>query len=104
MTPAPIHQGPSQRLTNLSAVLTALVAVALILVAKTIPAATAQGPVITSTDHDIPTPVVAMASAHLGIHSGGMVLTERPVGEVVSIEHARMDKRTSFGTPERLSA
>jgi error-prone DNA polymerase len=31
---------------------------------------------------------------HLGIHSGGMVLTERPVGEVVPIERARMDKRT----------
>ncbi|HRA05026.1 MAG TPA: helix-hairpin-helix domain-containing protein, partial [Propionicimonas sp.] len=31
---------------------------------------------------------------HLGIHSGGMVLTERPVGEVVPIEHARMEKRT----------
>ena len=34
------------------------------------------------------------APRHLGIHSGGMVLTERPVGEVVPIEHARMDKRT----------
>jgi error-prone DNA polymerase len=31
---------------------------------------------------------------HLGIHSGGMVMTERPIGEVVPIEHARMDKRT----------
>ncbi|MEO8931457.1 MAG: OB-fold nucleic acid binding domain-containing protein, partial [Lacisediminihabitans sp.] len=31
---------------------------------------------------------------HLGIHSGGMVLTEQPVGEVVPIEHARMDGRT----------
>ena len=31
---------------------------------------------------------------HLGIHSGGMVLTERPVGEVCPIEHARMDGRT----------
>jgi error-prone DNA polymerase len=31
---------------------------------------------------------------HLGIHSGGMVLTERPVGEVVPIEHARMEDRT----------
>ncbi|MGC4152521.1 MAG: error-prone DNA polymerase [Propionicimonas sp.] len=34
------------------------------------------------------------APRHLGIHSGGMVLTERPVGEVVPIEHARMAKRT----------
>ena len=31
---------------------------------------------------------------HLGIHSGGMVLTDRPVGEVCPIEHARMDGRT----------
>ncbi len=48
----------------------------------------------------IPTPVVEMAMQllgaprHLGIHSGGMVLTERPVGEVVPIEHARMADRT----------
>ncbi|HEY3410313.1 MAG TPA: helix-hairpin-helix domain-containing protein, partial [Propionicimonas sp.] len=34
------------------------------------------------------------APRHLGIHSAGMVLTERPVGEVVPIEHARMDNRT----------
>lgn len=50
--------------------------------------------------HDIPDRVLAYAAElmkaprHLGIHSGGMVLTERPVGEVVPIEHARMDKRT----------
>jgi error-prone DNA polymerase len=50
--------------------------------------------------HDIPHEVVALAQdlltfpRHLGIHSGGMVLTERPVGEVVPIEHARMDNRT----------
>ncbi|PII81736.1 error-prone DNA polymerase [Leucobacter sp. OLJS4] len=31
---------------------------------------------------------------HLGIHSGGMVLTEQPVGEVCPIEHARMPGRT----------
>ena len=31
---------------------------------------------------------------HLGIHSGGMVLTEQPVGEVVPVEHARMENRT----------
>ncbi|MFC5338579.1 error-prone DNA polymerase [Leucobacter denitrificans] len=36
----------------------------------------------------------AGAPRHLGIHSGGMVLTERPVGEVCPIEHARMDRRT----------
>jgi error-prone DNA polymerase len=49
---------------------------------------------------DIPAPVVALAEEflgaprHLGIHSGGMVLTERPIGEVCPIERARMDRRT----------
>jgi error-prone DNA polymerase len=53
-----------------------------------------------STDHDIPKPVVALAERllkfprHLGIHSGGMVLTDRPVGEVCPIERARMEDRT----------
>lgn len=51
-------------------------------------------------DHDIPDQVIEYASAmlraprHLGIHSGGMVLTDRPVGEVVPVEHARMQDRT----------
>ena len=51
-------------------------------------------------DNDIPDAVVGLAMQllkaprHLGIHSGGMVLTDRPVGEVVPIEHARMEKRT----------
>lgn len=50
--------------------------------------------------HDIPDQVIEYASEllkaprHLGIHSGGMVLTDRPVGEVVPIEHARMEDRT----------
>lgn len=50
--------------------------------------------------HDVPAPVVALAEElmgaprHLGIHSGGMVLTERPIGEVCPIERARMDRRT----------
>ncbi len=54
----------------------------------------------TTADHDIPPQVIEYATElmgaprHLGIHSGGMVLTERPVGEVVPIEHARMEKRT----------
>jgi len=53
-----------------------------------------------SSGIDIPAPVIELTSQllkaprHLGIHSAGMVLTERPVGEVVPIEHARMDKRT----------
>ncbi len=48
----------------------------------------------------IPQPVVGLANQlmraprHLGIHSGGMILTERPIGEVCPIERARMDKRT----------
>ncbi|MFS6531066.1 error-prone DNA polymerase [Microbacterium aurugineum] len=51
-------------------------------------------------DHDIPEDVLAYAGEllkaprHLGIHSGGMVLTARPVGEVVPVEHARMENRT----------
>ncbi|MGV9193637.1 error-prone DNA polymerase [Microbacterium sp. MC2] len=53
-----------------------------------------------TADHDIPDRVLEYAGEllkaprHLGIHSGGMVLTERPVGEVVPIEHARMENRT----------
>ena len=55
---------------------------------------------IADADHDIPEPVVELANQllkaprHLGIHSGGMVLTERPVGEVCPIERGRMDART----------
>ena len=51
-------------------------------------------------DHQIPDQVVDLAEQllkaprHLGIHSGGMVLTERPVGEVCPIERGRMDNRT----------
>ncbi|MBC7278203.1 MAG: error-prone DNA polymerase [Nocardioides sp.] len=51
-------------------------------------------------DVGIPVPVLALAEEihgaprHLGIHSGGMVLTEEPIGEVVPIERARMEKRT----------
>jgi len=58
------------------------------------------GTVQTSDDHDIPDDVVGLAQQvlkfprHLGIHSGGMVLTDRPVGEVCPIEHARMEGRT----------
>jgi len=58
------------------------------------------GAVLSSDDHDIPEPVVDLAQQvltyprHLGIHSGGMVLTDRPVGEIVPIEHARMENRT----------
>lgn len=49
---------------------------------------------------DVPEAVVGLANQliksprHLGIHSGGMILTERPIGEVCPIERARMEKRT----------
>ncbi len=58
------------------------------------------GGIVKSDEHDIPDPVIDLASEvlkfprHLGIHSGGMVLTDRPVGEVCPIEHGRMDGRT----------
>ncbi|MFB2582036.1 error-prone DNA polymerase [Herbiconiux sp. P15] len=58
------------------------------------------GGVVESADHDIPPEVVGLAEQvlkfprHLGIHSGGMVLTDRPVGEVCPIENARMENRT----------
>ncbi|MCU1683521.1 MAG: error-prone polymerase [Amycolatopsis sp.] len=51
-------------------------------------------------DHDIPPEVVGLASAledfprHLGIHSGGMVICDRPVSEVCPIEWARMADRS----------
>ncbi|WP_349898114.1 error-prone DNA polymerase [Parafrigoribacterium soli] len=58
------------------------------------------GGVVSSDDHDIPPDVVGLAAQvikaprHLGIHSGGMVLTDRPIGEVCPIEHGRMKDRT----------
>ena len=58
------------------------------------------GTAVSSPEHDIPDSVAALAEQvlgfprHLGIHSGGMVLTDRPVGEVCPIEHGRMDGRT----------
>ncbi|PRX43315.1 DnaE-like error-prone DNA polymerase [Prauserella shujinwangii] len=51
-------------------------------------------------DHDIPEPVLALSAAledfprHLGIHSGGMVICDRPVSEVCPIEWARMPGRS----------
>jgi error-prone DNA polymerase len=58
------------------------------------------GSTVSSPDHDIPDSVTELAARvlgfprHLGIHSGGMVLTDRPVGEVCPIEHARKEGRT----------
>ncbi|WP_459714516.1 error-prone DNA polymerase [Actinophytocola sp. KF-1] len=52
--------------------------------------------------HPIPDDVLALAHQigdaprHLGIHSGGMVICDRPVSEVVPVEHARMKDRTAL--------
>jgi error-prone DNA polymerase len=51
-------------------------------------------------DHDIPENVLALAAElqhyprHLGIHSGGMVICDRPVVEVCPVEWGRMENRT----------
>jgi error-prone DNA polymerase len=51
-------------------------------------------------DHDIPQPVLDLATQiedaprHLGIHSGGMVICDRPVVEVCPVEWGRMDRRS----------
>ena len=55
---------------------------------------------VDSQDHDIPPLVLELAGElqdfprHLGIHSGGMVLCDRPVSEVCPIEWARMADRS----------
>ncbi|HEX8868485.1 MAG TPA: error-prone DNA polymerase, partial [Lentzea sp.] len=51
-------------------------------------------------DAEVPEPVVALAARmqrlprHLGIHSGGMVICDRPVVEVCPVEWARMPGRS----------
>jgi error-prone DNA polymerase len=51
-------------------------------------------------DHDVPTNVIDMARQvegfprHLGIHSGGMVLCDRPVIDVCPVEWGRMEDRS----------
>ena len=51
-------------------------------------------------DHGIPAAVLELATEiedaprHLGIHSGGMVICDRPVIEVCPVEWGRMDKRS----------
>ncbi len=58
------------------------------------------GAIPVQNEHNIPASVVELADEllgaprHLGIHACGMVLTERPVGEVCPIERGRMDART----------
>ncbi|HEX2048995.1 MAG TPA: error-prone DNA polymerase [Acidimicrobiales bacterium] len=51
-------------------------------------------------DHDVPQPVMDLAKQiqnfprHLGIHSGGMVICDRPIVEVCPVEWGRMEGRT----------
>jgi error-prone DNA polymerase len=58
------------------------------------------GPLSATADHDIPEPVMTLAAElqhfprHLGIHSGGMVICDRPVIEVCPVEWGRMDGRS----------
>ncbi|MGQ0679333.1 MAG: error-prone DNA polymerase [Actinomycetota bacterium] len=58
------------------------------------------GPLSEAADHNIPAPVMELAHQlqgyprHLGIHSGGMVICDRPVIEVCPVEWARMENRT----------
>ncbi len=53
-----------------------------------------------NTQHEIPTQVVDLARQvldaprHLGVHSGGMVICDRPVSEVCPVEWARMKDRS----------
>jgi error-prone DNA polymerase len=63
----------------------------------------AWGPLSATTatpDHDIPPDVIVLAAEvqhfprHLGIHSGGMVICDRPVVEVCPVEWARMEDRS----------
>ncbi|HEX6869548.1 MAG TPA: error-prone DNA polymerase, partial [Micromonosporaceae bacterium] len=58
------------------------------------------GEVHTTDVDDVPAEVIAYANElltfprHLGIHSGGMVICDRPVIEVCPVEWARMENRT----------
>ena len=58
------------------------------------------GTVPDTVDHDIPAEVVELATElmhfprHLGIHSGGMVICDRPVAEVCPVEWATFADRT----------
>jgi len=53
-----------------------------------------------TADHDIPQPVIDLATQiqgfprHLGIHSGGMVICDRPIVEVCPVEWGRMEGRS----------
>lgn len=58
------------------------------------------GPLSATVEHQIPLRVMDMASQiqhfprHLGIHSGGMVICDRPVSEVCPVEWARKPGRS----------
>src|SRR5205823_1976423 len=58
------------------------------------------GSVSSTAEPDVPVQLVEMADElqgfprHLGIHSGGMVICDRPVIEVCPVEWARMENRT----------
>jgi error-prone DNA polymerase len=60
----------------------------------------AWGPLSKNTDHDLPGQVMELAAElqnfprHLGIHSGGMVICDRPVSEVCPVEWASMADRS----------
>jgi error-prone DNA polymerase len=55
---------------------------------------------VADNHHDVPVTVLELAGQledfprHLGIHSGGMVICDRPVSEVCPVERARMANRT----------
>ena len=58
-------------------------------------------------DHDIPAAVLGLAAQvehfprHLGIHSGGMVICDRPIVEVCPVEWGRMSGRVGASGSER---
>src|SRR6266545_1745325 len=60
----------------------------------------AWGPLEATVEHDIPAQVMELAREllrfprHLGIHSGGMVICDRPVVEVCPVEWATMKDRS----------
>ena len=60
----------------------------------------AVGEPVGEHEDGVPAPVLEAAAGllgtprHLGIHSGGMILADRPIGEVVPIEPATMEDRT----------
>src|SRR5699024_12607935 len=53
-----------------------------------------------ATEDTVPPDVLALARQlvglprHLGIHSGGMVICDRPVADVVPVEWARIDRKS----------